>query len=221
MRINDIVGVIPVRKDSQRVKNKNLRSFADSNLLIIKIKQLKKLGLRKIIVNTDSDLAIRIAIDCDVDYHMRDKYFASSECSGSEYFEHIAKVTDAENILLAPVTAPLISINSYEKAINEYFSSNCNSLMSIKVIQEFLWFNGTPINYDLKSAPNSQELPKYFTPTFGIIIANRMAMLESKNVICSNPHFYEITQEESIDIDTELDFEFAEFLYKKVVKNEQ
>lgn len=220
MRNNDLVGVIPVRKGSQRVKNKNFKPFAESNLLIIKIKQLKKLGLKNIIVNTDSDLAIRIAVDLNVDYHIRDEYYASSECSGSEYFEHIAKVTDAENILLAPVTAPLISTVSYERAISEYFSSNCNSLMSIKVIQEFLWFDGKPINYDPKIAPNSQELPKYFTPTFGIIIANRLAMLESKNVICSNPYFFEINQEEAIDIDTELDFEFAEFLYMRKLRDE-
>jgi CMP-N-acetylneuraminic acid synthetase len=87
--------------------------------------------------------------------------------------------------------------------------------MSIKKIKEYLWYNNQPINYKLDYAPNSQDLPNYFSPTFGVIIVNREAMLKSKNFICDNPYFYPISDIESIDIDTELDFEFAEFLFKK------
>ena len=71
------------------------------------------------------------------------------------------------------------------------------------------------INFNPSKALNSQDLPKYLVPTFGLILAERQAMLESKNVICSNPLFHEVTDIEAIDIDTELDFEFAEFLYNK------
>ena len=62
MKKKKIFAVIPVRKGSQRVKNKSLRKFNKKNLLIYKIEKLKKLkGLDKIIVNTDSDEAIDIA----------------------------------------------------------------------------------------------------------------------------------------------------------------
>ena len=44
--------------------------------------------------------------------------------------------------------------------------------MSIKKIKEFLWYKNKPINYNLDSAPNSQDLPDYFAPTFGVIIVN-------------------------------------------------
>ena len=87
--------------------------------------------------------------------------------------------------------------------------------MSIKKIKEYLWCNNKPINYKLDYAPNSQDLPDYFAPTFGLIICNKESMLKNKNFICGNPYFYELTQQESIDIDTQLDFEFAEFLFKK------
>ncbi len=40
-------------------------------------------------------------------------------------------------------------------------------------------------------------------------------MLESKNLICSNPYFYNVSQIEAVDIDTTLDFEFAQFLFNK------
>ena len=40
--MKNITAIIPVRKGSVRVKNKNLKPFADSSLLEIKIKQEKQ-----------------------------------------------------------------------------------------------------------------------------------------------------------------------------------
>ena len=39
---NKITGVIPVKAKSDRVKRKNLRKFADTNLFELKLSQLKK-----------------------------------------------------------------------------------------------------------------------------------------------------------------------------------
>ena len=61
-KMHKIVAVVPVRKGSQRVKNKNFRTFGGKNLLIHKIEILKKLKfLDEIIINTNSDKAISIA----------------------------------------------------------------------------------------------------------------------------------------------------------------
>ena len=40
-------------------------------------------------------------------------------------------------------------------------------------------------------------------------------MLDAKNFICSKPYFYQVSETEAIDIDTPIDFDFAEFLYKR------
>ena len=213
--MKNITAVIPVRQGSQRVKNKNFREFSGKSLLEHKIDVIKKLPVNDIIINTDSEYAIELAKSCGVKYHRREPYYASSECTNSEYHEYLAKVTDAENILITQVTAPLITVDTFIEAIDIYNNVNCNSLMSIKKIKEYLWYKNEPINYKLDYAPNSQDLPDYFAPTFGVIIVNKEAMLKSKNFICSKPNFYELSDTEAIDIDTELDFEFAEFLFKK------
>ena len=60
--MNYLTAVVPVRKNSQRVKNKNFKNFNNKNLLIYKIEKLKKIKLfDQIIVNTDSNEAIKIA----------------------------------------------------------------------------------------------------------------------------------------------------------------
>lgn len=56
-----ITAVIPIRSGSQRVKDKNLRSFADTTLMENKINSLLKVPeLDSIIVNTNSEEAIEI-----------------------------------------------------------------------------------------------------------------------------------------------------------------
>ena len=196
--------VIPVRQGSQRVKNKNFKDFAGKSLLEHKIDVVKQLPVDDIIINTDSEYAISLAKKLGINYHKRDAYYASSECTNSEYHHYLAENTDSDNILVAQVTAPLISKDTFIEAIDLFSNVDCNSLMSVK-----------PVNYKLDYAPNSQDLPDYFAPTFGLIICNREAMLEAKNFICSKPYFYEVSEIESIDIDTPIDFDFAEFLYKR------
>lgn len=56
-----ITAVIPIRSGSQRVKDKNLRPFADTNLMELKIKTLLQVPeLTSIVVNTNSEEAISI-----------------------------------------------------------------------------------------------------------------------------------------------------------------
>lgn len=214
-----LVAVIPVRAGSQRVKDKNIKSFAGKSLLEHKLDLVKQLPVDDIIINTDSEEAIEIAEREGVSYHRREPYYASSKCSNSEFHHYLAKVTDSEDILIAQVTAPLITKESYIKAIEAYYENDCDSLMSVKVLKEFIWYNGKPLNYSLDNLPNSQDLPEYLVPTFGLVVVNRNAMLESRSYIGKNPLFYKVTQTEAIDVDTELDFEFAEFMYNKTFGN--
>ena len=65
MRNEKLTAIIPVREGSQRVKNKNIKPFAGSTLLDIKIEILKRVvGLDEIVVTSDSlvGLSTRIVI---------------------------------------------------------------------------------------------------------------------------------------------------------------
>lgn len=76
-----ITAVIPIRSGSQRVKDKNLRAFADTNLMELKIKNLLQVPeLTSIVVNTNSELAIEIVNKSyrGVTTHRREEYYASS-----------------------------------------------------------------------------------------------------------------------------------------------
>lgn len=218
--MDNIVAIIPVRKGSERVPNKNFKKFANSSLLEIKINQLKQVNLiDKIIVHTDSDKAIDIAISNGVNHFRREDYYASSECTGSEFWYNLAYTTPCKYIIHAPCTAPMVKIESYYKFISNYFEEAkkgvYDSSNSVRYIKEFMWLDNKPINYTTDNAPNSQLLPDIMALTFGISIIERNKMLVRKNIVGDNPLFYPLDDIEAVDIDTHLDFEFAEFLYKK------
>lgn len=84
-----ITAVIPIRSGSQRVKDKNLRPFANTTLMENKINSLLQVPeLDSIIVNGNSEEAIEIVKKSiwGVKWHRREEYYASSQCSGSEFF---------------------------------------------------------------------------------------------------------------------------------------
>ncbi len=213
-----IVAVVPVRKGSQRVLSKNTRSFADTTLLDLKLEVLKHVkGISQIIVNTDCDIATSIAKNHGVDIYKREDFFASSAVTNDVHWCHIAEVTDTDVLMMAQTTSPMIRVSTYEQALNSYIEGNgqFGSINSVSAEKRFLWLDGKPINYDINRTPKSQDLPDIVSLNFAITIIAKHTMLTKGSVIAENPKFVTLDKVESIDVDDQLDFEFAEFVYKK------
>lgn len=215
-----ITAIIPVRKGSIRVKNKNIKPFANSTLLEIKIKILKRLlkygKIDELVVSSDCEQMLSIAKQYDLKTHKRQPYFASSEADNSEFFQNLAEeVGHNEWILYSPVTCPLISYETYDEVISK-FKVNPKNFVSVFPVKHHLWLDGNPINYDPSNAPNSQDLPNIYGIQYGISIIHRDDMKKNRNIVSNNPNFIVLDEIEGIDIDTELEFEFAEFIYNKL-----
>ena len=213
--------VITVRKGSQRVKNKNFKKFYKKNLLEYKIEVLKKVkNLDKIIVNTDSDKAIRIAKKFNIDYHKRDKFFASSACKNSDFWQHIAENTKSEYIMFTHCTNPFVKIKTYEKFIKIFkkFKNTYDSFNTVTSVKEFLYIKNRPINFNPSKAPNSQDLPDVFKLNFAINILSTKLMFKKKSVVGNKPFFYNLDQLEGFDINTPIDFDYANKTIQKISK---
>ena len=217
MKKGKLIVVVPVRAGSQRVKDKNIKPFANSNLLKIKLETLKRVpSIDKIIVNSDSNEMLDIALECGVSTHKRKEYFASSECNNSEYFQHIAEVTDSDYIMYSPVTAPLISKETYFSCIDKFMNSDIDNLVTVSDVKHHMWLDGKPLNYNPKDAPNSQDLPDIVSINYAACIIGKEDMINHRNIVTDKPYFYKLDEIESIDIDTEFDFMVAEYVYKRM-----
>ena len=209
-----ITAVVAVRKGSQRVPNKNIRPFGNSNLLQMKLDILKQVdSIDEIIINSDCDKMLDIGRENGVGVHRREKYFASSNATNSEFHGHIGEVTKSDIIFLAPVCSPFITPKSHQDAI-DYYCGGFDSVTSIQSIKNHLWRDKEPLNYDLDNVPNSQDLPNIFKLTYGITIVNRDIMRYKKRIVGDNPGFIELDEIQSVDIDTEFDWMIAELIEK-------
>ena len=214
-----IKAIIPVRAGSQRVKNKNIKPFANSNLLEIKINQLKELPqLDGIIVNSDSDEMLDIAKKLGTETVKRNAYYASSSVAINEVYVDLANHCDSDIILFADVTNPLIKKETISNVIDFYFNNNdkYDSVNTVNSIKMFLWRDGKPINYTEEAKPRSQDLPDIYAINSAINVLSKDTMINCRAFVGKKPYLYQVDNIEGIDIDNEIDFEFAEFLYKKI-----
>ena len=214
---NKIVAMVPVRAGSKRVPNKNIRQFANTNLLKLKLKILKKVkGITQIIVSTDCNIAADIAHKENVKVQWRNKYYAGSNITNDKHWLHIAKTSPGDIIFLAQVTSLLLRVSSIQNALNTFLNSDVyDSLNSVSVEKKFLWKDMKPINYDIDVTPKSQDLPNIFSLNFAITIIQKLMMIKRKNVIGFNPSFLELDKVEALDIDDLVDFKIAELIYKE------
>lgn len=210
---------IMARSGSQRVKNKNLKPFCGSNLLEIKINQLKRLkSLDGIVVNSNDDKILSIAANLGCETIKRAQHYCTDEINPNEMYVHLAETFPGEILVITNTTSPLVTDETIEKTIKT-FKENMDihdSLNTGHLVKDFLWLDGKPLNYDEDKKPRSQDLPDIISLNAAVNIVTRENMIKNRNFVGKNPYIYMIDEIEGVDVDYPLDFEFAEFLYKKL-----
>ena len=215
-----IKALIPVRSGSVRVKNKNIAPFAGSSLLEIKIRQMLRIPeLDGVVVNSNSEEMLRMAQLLGAETVKRDEYYATSVVPINEVYENMAQNMEADVVVFAHCTAPLVEDRTCSQMVQKYLTlSEHDSLVSVSPLKDFLWVDGKAVNYDRNHKPRSQDLPENFVLLNSVIhILSRDTMIRCKDIIGERPYFYPISQRESMDIDTPTDFAIAEFVYNKLI----
>jgi CMP-N-acetylneuraminic acid synthetase len=213
-----IKALIPVRSGSIRVKNKNIKPFIGTSLLELKIKQMLRIQrINEVIVNSNCDEMLSIAESLGATPVKRDEYYASNTVSMNEVYENMAQNCLSDVIVFADATNPLIKDSTICEALDMFLNKDpdLDSLTTVSEVKQFLWQNKKPLNYDINNKPRSQDLPDIFALNHAISILGRDLMIKKRDIVGFNPYLFKIDSMEGLDIDTEIDFEIAEFLYKK------
>lgn len=219
-----ISALIAVRSGSKRVINKNIRPFANTNLLEIKIKQLLRTGVAdEIIVSSDCEKMLKIAKDLGVKPIKREEYYTSDSVPMNEVYKHLADLCSYPHVLYVHVTSPLLSDKSLSECIKEYscLDEPYDSLASVTKMHEYIWNKSKAVNYDPDHHPRSQDLPEYYSLNFAVNIISKKDMINRRNIVGKKFYPYFLNKLESIDVDTMFDFEIAEFMYSKRNKVEK
>jgi CMP-N-acetylneuraminic acid synthetase len=223
--MGDVVNVfLPMRAGSERISNKNTKSFSgiDGGLCLIKLKQLLQCKLiNSIIVSTDDIKVMDICsgfVSDRIKVILRPSTLASSETSTDELIKYVPEIMPNGHILWTHVTSPFIDANVYDRLIQTYFKNfgAYDSLMTVTKLKKFLWSNSGPINYDpsVEKWPRTQTIKPLWEVNSGAFLAEKRTYETHMDRIGSNPFMFELNQEISFDIDLPTDFLIAEAVFQ-------
>lgn len=202
-----IVAFVPMKLNSERVKNKNIKEFDNGKPLCSYIlNTLKKVKNIDEIYVYCSDEKIKKYIPKGVKYLKRSEELDGQKVKINEVLKAFANDVDADYYLLTHATAPFISKETIEKGVEVIKEGKYDSVLSVSKIQEFLWKDGKPFNYSLDSIPRTQDLDPLYAETCGLYIYSKDLILKQNRRIGDNPYLLEVSKIEALDIDTEDDF---------------
>lgn len=221
MNISDLTAIIPVRLGSERVKLKNIRSFAGSSLLDIKLQQLQSIeGLNVIVTSSDAEIKDIVSKYQGIFFHERDKSLSQSSTPTKELYKYYSSIVKTPFILSTSAMCPLADASTYQSCISKaqkVIPELHDSLVTANVLKQFVFDEkNKPKNFNLESGyPRSQDLPDWKFPNFVCNIVSTDYVKKNHDIFGNNPFWYEISQLEGFDIDTEYDFTTAELLFKQ------
>jgi len=223
------LAIITARGGSKRLPNKNILDLVRKPLIAWTSDVAKKSKhITKLIVSTDSEKIKQVAEKYNVEVpFIRPDYLASDTATSFDVIKHSIEFFANKNeyfdyIMLLQPTSPLRT----DQHIDEAFSMLTDETKAVVSVCESehspLWSNSLPENLSMKnfiSEKNknlrSQDLPIYYRLNGAIYISEINYFFENKGFFSENTKAYIMPQLNSTDIDTQLDFDFCEFLIKK------
>jgi N-acylneuraminate cytidylyltransferase len=215
--MNDLTAIIPVKKNSNRLPNKNILPFGETNLLVHKIRQLKQVEeIDRIIVSSDSDEMLAMGIAEGVMAIKRPDEFANESRPFGAFIVYLCETLEGTHFMWACATSPLVEPPLYKKACQLYFQKlkeGYDSLITVQKYQHYLLDEKGPLNFELGlNHKNSEYLPIYHFFTNGINIAPKQSMQAWQYNFGPKAYRLEVDKRAAVDIDDFYDLECAKAL---------
>lgn len=212
-----ILVVIPARGGSKGIPRKNVRLMAGKPLIAYSIENAIKCKYDiDVVVSTDNEEISRIATSYGVTVIERPSHLSTDDITldpvvfhAVEYMENIYHIQYQIVITMQP-TSPLLNVLSLNSAIDEFIELGHDSLLSAINKPHLSWTeeNGRIVPM-YKERLNRQYLPKKLQETGAFFISKR-EFINKNSRLGPNVSVFEISENESIDIDTPQDWWVAE-----------
>lgn len=218
--VPNLVALVPMRHESERVPGKNYRNLAGKPLYSYILETLRKCPeVEQVVVDTDSPI-IREGIEkefVEVRVLERPDRLLGGDIPMNEVLAHDVAQIPSSFYLQTHTTNPLLKAATISKAIALFFAGypEFDSLFSVTPMQARLWdAKAKPLNHDPSVLLNTQDLPPVYLENSCLYMFERKLILRSGNRLGERPRMFEISPEEAQDIDTESDFRLAETMLR-------
>ncbi len=204
-----IVSFIPIKLNNQRLPGKNLMELDGKPLcsyIFDTISHVDEIQEKYVYC---SDETIKDYMPDSLKFLKRDKALDGQLVKGLEIIDRFVKDVDADIYVLTHVTQPFTKASSIRAALEKVISGEYDSAFSAVELQDYMWMNGKPMNYDMKNIVRTQDLDPIYMETGAFFIFRKEVFTKLGQRIGEKPYIYVIDQFEAVDIDTAEDFEFA------------
>ena len=221
------IAIIPARSGSKGLKDKNIRNLCGKPLIAYTIESALKSGeFEEVMVSTDSEKYAEIAKQYGASVpFLRSAETASDTASSWEMVEEVLKGyrelgQEFNTFCLLQPTSPLRSADDIRRAYQLYKEKASFAVISVCEAEHSpLWCGHLPDSREfidfisLDAQKRRQDAGKYYRLNGAIYIVNIKRFKEEKNLYQKGSFAYIMSQERSVDIDTEIDFKLASVIF--------
>jgi len=226
-------GVVFARGGSKGVPGKNLRRVGGIPLVGHSIQTgLATPEIEEFFCSTDSEDIAEAArgFGASIPF-MRSAELAGDASPEWDAWQHFAKylmvagAREDDAIVSLPATSPLRNVDDVRSAIALYESSSADAVVTTTEASRSPWFNMVTVDGEgyvrvLLSAESGgparrQDTPKVFDLTTVAYVASLSYILSAPQLFGGVVAGLEIPRERALDIDTELDLDIVDFLFRR------
>ena len=212
-----VTAIVPMRHSSERVKGKNYRDLGGRPLFRHVVDALlAATTVDRVVIDTDSP-----TIRDHVEEHLlgvvvleRPEHLRAGEIPMNMVLANSIAQLDGDVFLQTHSTNPFLSADTIDAAVSTFHAQEVDSLFSATPEHARYWWDADrPVNHDPAVLLRTQDLPPLYVENSCIYVFKRDAFLAEGNRLTKHRALFPMSSLESLDIDTEEDWDLAAALY--------
>lgn len=216
------VAFIPIKLNNERTPGKNIKPFGDGTPLMSFVQrslvELKEEGvIDEIYCFCSREEVIPYLIE-GVEFLKRPEKLDQKYTLGTEIYETFVDTVDADVYVLSHATSPFVSAEHIRECIEYVKSGEYDSAFCAKKIQNFLWEEKRPLNFELDNPPRTQDMKPIYMELSTPYVFTKTGFRKYHSRSGINPYICEASEIEAIDIDYPEDFELADVVYSNILR---
>lgn len=215
------IAIIPARGGSKGIPRKNIRMLNGKPLIAYTIEAaLNSKYIHEVIVSTDDEEIGIVAKKYGARIINRPPELATDEVPLDPVINNVVEQVESSGdkidvVITIQPTSPLLKSNTIDSVVKELIDNGFDTVLTAVDDRHLSWTkedNRFVPNY--KERKNRQYLPHEYKETGAVLATRRRFVTESKR-IGNNVSLYEVSQYESVDIDSPMDWWVAEKLLRR------
>ena len=206
------IAIMPIKLNNERLPGKNTMDLGGKPLLQHELLALRETGMAEEIYVYCSDEAVCPYLPEGVTFLKRPAELDLPTSNFTQIFTAFSDSVPADIYVYAHATAPFITVETMKECIAAVLSGEYDSAFCATKIQDFLWQDGEPLNFDAANVPRSQDIKPIYRETSGVYVFTKEVFERTHRRIGMKPYIKEVTFKEAVDINNPEDFDLARAL---------